>query len=144
MSPWEIRTSLTNEGHLCIEGLVGACFVCVHCLFCCLFCPLTLHSIVPFCSDFHLRYQALQNLFIHIRKLPHFDTRFGVAQACFMSLQKRAFCLCAGRSVVSFWVTSHHCSEGQFLGLKRVSKWGNFIISLKFFCKRCAGFSYRH
>ena len=77
--------------------------------------------------------RALQKSFTHIRKLPHFDTRFGVAQARWSPPQKSAFCIYAGRKVEAFLLSWHMCLEGQFLGSKRVSKWGNFLISINFF-----------
>ena len=78
----------------------------------------------------------LQNFFTHIRKLPHFDTRFGVAQARFMPLQKPAFSKCPGRSVAAFLLSRQMCPKDQFSASKRVSKWGNFLISINFFCKQ--------
>ena len=83
---------------------------------------------------------ALQNFLLHIRKLPHFDMRFGVAQArCGLS-QKRVFCILPGRRVGAVLLRAENCSKWQFLGSKRVSKWGNFLISLIRFCKSRAGF----
>ena len=82
----------------------------------------------------------LQNFFTHIRKLPHFDTRFGVAQTRCSPTQKREISICAGRSLGTFLLSWHMCLEGQFLGSKRVSKWGNFLISLISFCKSRADF----
>lgn len=79
---------------------------------------------------------GLQNFFTHIRKLPHFDTRFSVAKVRCGSPQKRAFSKCPGRSVVACLTTSQFCSRGQFLGSKRVLKWGIFLISLNFFVKQ--------
>ena len=83
----------------------------------------------------------LQNFFTHIRKLPHFDTRFGAAQARCGSPQKRVISICAGRSVGAFLTCTPQCQVWQFLSSKRVSKWGNFLISINFFCKRlvCRG-----
>jgi len=83
---------------------------------------------------------ALQNFLLHIRKLPHFDTRFGVAQARCGSPQKRVLYICPGRSVGAVLLRAENCSGRQFLGSKRVSKWGNFLISLIRFCKSRAGF----
>ena len=82
----------------------------------------------------------LQNFFTHIRKLPHFDTRFGAVLPRWSPPQKAVFSVYAGRSVEAFLLSWHMCLEGQFLGSKRVSKWGNFLISLNFFCKPCASF----
>ena len=82
------------------------------------------------------RVTRLQNFFTHIRKLPHFDTRFGVAQTRSSPTQKSAFCIYAGRSVEAFLLSEHMSLEGQFSASKRVSKWGNFLISINFFCKR--------
>ena len=84
--------------------------------------------------------RALQNFLLHIRKLPHFDTRLGVAQARCGSLQKRVFCILPGRRVGAVLLRAENCSGGQFLGSKRVSKWGNYLISLIRFCKSRAGF----
>ena len=75
----------------------------------------------------------LQNFFTHIRKLPHFDTRFGAVLPRWSPPQKAVFSVYAGRSVVAFLLSWHMCLKGQFLGSKRVSKWGNFLISLNFF-----------
>ena len=85
-------------------------------------------------------FRSLQNLFTHIRKLPHFDTRFGVAQERCSPLQKRVFSVCAGRSFGAFWPRAQNLSERKFFGSKRVSKWGNFLISINFFCKQRSGF----
>ena len=78
-------------------------------------------------------FRSLQNLFTHIRKLPHFDTRFGVVQERCSPLQKRVFSVCAGRSIGAFWPRAQNLSERKFFGSKRVSKWGNFLISINFF-----------
>ena len=92
------------------------------------------------CRENRLAEWVLQNFFTHIRKLPHFDTRFGVAQTCCSPPQKRAFSICAGRRLGTFLICAQHCSEWQFSASKRVSKWGNFLIWTNFFCKRqCHG-----
>ena len=79
---------------------------------------------------------VLQNFSVHIRQIPHFDTRFGVAQALSSPPQKRAFCILPGRRVGAVLLRAENCSKWQFLGSKRVSKWGNFLISINSFCKR--------
>ncbi len=62
------------------------------------------------CAD-----ELLQNFFTHIRKLPHFDTRFGVAQARCGSPQKRAFCKCPGKSIGAFYLDVKTVQKGIFL-----------------------------
>ena len=83
--------------------------------------------------------ELLQNFFTHIRQIPHFDTRFGGAQARFRPPQKRPFCKCPGKCVAAFLFSRQMCIAGRFLGSKRVSKWGNFLISIKSFCKQVWG-----
>ena len=95
---------------------------------------------VTFLCSARLGERVLQNFLLHIRKLPHFDTRLGVAQARCGSPQKRAFCVFPGRRVGAFLSCVLQCKVWQFLGSKRVSKWGNFLISLISFCKSRAVF----
>ena len=105
------------------------------CCFCwsCVIVPRVVHSFAVAALP---RTPRLQNFFTHIRKLPHFDTRFGAAQTRSSPTQKRAICIYPGRSVGAFLLSEHMSLEGQFFGSKRVSKWGNFLISINFFCKR--------
>ena len=102
--------------------------------------PLCIGAAATFLCSARLGERALQNFLLHIRKLPHFDTRFGVVLALSSPPQKRAFCILPGRRVGAVLLRAENCSKWQFLGSKRVSKWGNFLISLIRFCKSRAGF----
>ncbi len=85
--------------------------------------------------------RALKNFLLHIRKLPHFDTRFGAVLARLKPPQKSAFSISAGIWTRAFLLRAENCSGRQFLGSKRVSKWGIFLISLIRFCKSRSAFS---
>ena len=80
--------------------------------------------------------RSLQKFFTHIRKVPHFDTRFGAAQTRCGSPQKGPFCKCAGKSVVTFLLACRMRLGRLFFGSKRVSKWGIFLISINIFCRK--------
>ena len=83
-----------------------------------------------FADAYGLAGERLQNFLFHIRKLPHFDTRFGVVLERCRPPQKSRFYKCPGKCVAVILRSEHMCLEGPFSASKRVSKWGNFLISL--------------